>query len=60
MSTFFLLNVARNIFRDEIDVAARAGGDVGETVAQTGVVTYAGQEQGGSSMGNGGIYRYAE
>ena len=46
-------------FRDEIDVAARAGGDVGETVAQTGVVTYAGQEQGGSSMGNG-IYRYEQ
>lgn len=43
--------------RDEIDVAARAGGgDVGETVAQTGLVTYAAQEQGGSSMGNGGVY----
>ena len=45
-----------SLTRDEIDVAARAGGDTGETIAQTGLVTYAGQEHGGSSMGNG-IYR---
>ena len=42
------------VLRDELDLAAaRGGGDAGETVAQTGLVTYAG----GSSNGNG-IYRY--
>ena len=29
-------------------------------MAQTGLVTYAAQEQGGSSMGNGGVYRYVK
>ena len=42
------------VLRDELDLAAaRGGGDAGETVAQTGLVTYAG----GSSNGNG-VYRY--